>query len=79
MNRKQRRQMQKMVGKKTASKLDMMLNLPEKCHMCKTSYDKNSKEMAQTWFIDVYEQQMLTVLTCPTCQQKRSQDGIRKE
>lgn len=77
MNRKQRRQMEKMVGKSTATKLDMMLNLPEKCHMCRTSYDKTSKEMAMTWFIDVYEQQKLTVLTCPDCNKTRNSDGIR--
>ena len=69
MNRKQRRQLEKMVGKKTASKLDMMLNLPEKCHKCLAPIDKNSKEMAMTWFIDVYEQDKWTVLTCPACRE----------
>ena len=77
MNRKQRRQLGKMAGKGTATKLDMMLNLPEKCHICKAAYDKTSKEMAMSWFIDVYEQQRLTILTCPDCNKKRNSDGIR--
>jgi uncharacterized protein with PIN domain len=65
-----------MVGKGTAVKLDMMLNLPEKCHKCKAPYDKKSKEMAMTWFVDVYEQQHLTILTCPTCREKRENEPL---
>jgi hypothetical protein len=76
MNRKQRRQIEKMVGKGTATKLDMMLNLPDKCHKCLTPYDKKSKEMAMSWFVDVYEQQRLTVLTCPTCREKREDEPL---
>ena len=74
MNRKQRRQLEKMVGKGTATKLDLMLNLPEKCHICKMPYDKKSKEMAMSWFVDVYEKEKWTILTCPTCQEKRQNE-----
>ena len=67
MNRKQRRQLGKMAGKEAASKIDLMLNLPNECLTCKTPYDKMSKEMAITWTVKVYESQKLVQLYCPNC------------
>ena len=67
MNRKQRRQLGKVVGKDAASSIDLMVNIPDCCSVCQKAYDKKNKEMARTWFVDVFNKQKLVVLTCPEC------------
>jgi|LakMenE01Jun11ns_1017448.scaffolds.fasta_scaffold8691034_2 hypothetical protein len=72
MNRKQRRAFGKQVGEKASSAVDLILSIPDKCSVCQKDFDKKSKEMAKTWFVDVFSEQKLVVLTCPEC---RKQDG----
>jgi hypothetical protein len=36
-----------------------------------SSIDKNSKEMARTWFVEVFTEQNQVNLYCPACQEKR--------
>jgi hypothetical protein len=48
----------------------LFLNIPEKCCLCETEFDKKSKEMAQTWHIIVYEDRKVMRLTCPNCREK---------
>lgn len=69
LNRKQRRQLKKLTGEKATSTIDLMLGMPTECSGCQASYDKNSKEMATTWFVDVYNSQKRVVLTCPKCRE----------
>lgn len=71
MNRKQRRALQKMAGKEATSSIDLMLGLDNKCFQCSRPYDKNSREMAMSWFIEVYKQLKKTILLCPECYKNR--------
>lgn len=71
MNRKQRRTMNKLAGKEATSTIDLMLGMPDKCHDCSASYDKSSKEMAQTWIVNVYKIMKRVELYCPDCNNKR--------
>jgi hypothetical protein len=70
MNRKERRVLEKQMGKDNVKKVGLMLSL-EKCLTCEAKFDKNSKEMARTWFVEVFTEQNRVNLYCPTCQEKR--------
>ena len=67
MNRKQRRQLNKVAGKEATSTIDLMLNMPSECSKCSAAYDKTSREMALSWFVEVYSSQKKVTLTCPDC------------
>ena len=71
LNRKQRRALNKISGKEATSSIDLMLNIGDKCLTCERSFDRLSKEMATTWFIEVYKGAKETRLYCPECQEKR--------
>lgn len=49
MNRKERRTLQKQMGKEATSTIDLMLSLSDECLTCKKPYDKMNKEMVKTW------------------------------
>ena len=70
MNRKQRRQLNKVAGKQATSTIDLMLGMPTECIKCLKAYDKTSREMATTWFVEVYNSQKKVILTCPECHNK---------
>ena len=72
LNRKQRRTLEKITGKKATSTIDLMLGMPSECLQCKAPYDKMSKEMARTWYIEVYKESRELRLYCPSCQEKRT-------
>ena len=72
LNRKQRRALQKLAGKQATSTIDLMLDMPSKCLTCEAPYDKMSKEMARTWYIEVYKESRELRLYCPSCQEKRT-------
>ena len=66
LERKQKKDFQKELTKK-AGLFDL---LPDKCHLCEKPYDKKSKEMAQTWFVNVFEDEKIVDLFCPHCWSK---------
>jgi hypothetical protein len=63
-----------MMGEKAVKQVGLMLNLPNECLTCKKPYDKKSKEMAMTWFVEVYNEQKRVDLYCPDCYTKRGQN-----
>ena len=69
MNRKQRREMEKKVGKDNAQKLADKIfqfdRLPDACLACTKPYDKKSKKMATTW--NVVAAADAVRLYCPEC------------
>ena len=71
LNRQQRRALNKMAGKQATSTIDLMLNIGDKCLTCNAPFDRMSKEMAMTWYIEVYKQARETRLYCPDCKEKR--------
>ena len=70
MNRKQRRAMEKKVGKdnsqKLADKIFQFDKLPDECLACLKPFDKNNKEMAMTWSVVVQDKDTIR-LYCPDC------------
>ena len=70
MNRKQRRAMEKKMGKensqKLAEKISQFDQLPDECSACSKPYDKKDKEMAKTWSVVVQDKDTVR-LYCPEC------------
>lgn len=70
MNRKQRRAMEKKMGKENSQKLTEKIfqfdQLPDECLACKKAFDKKSKEMAMTWSVVVQDKDTIR-LYCPDC------------
>jgi len=70
MNRKQRRAMEKKVGKenseKLADKIFQFDQIPKECLACLAPFDKDSKEMAMTWNVVIRDENTVR-LYCPTC------------
>ena len=70
MNRKQRRAMEKKVGKENSQKLAEKIfqfdQLPDECLACLAPFDKKSKKMARTWNVVVRDDDEVR-LYCPTC------------
>lgn len=53
--------------KKLTEHIGMFGRLPDRCDLCKKDFDKKSKEMAQTWFVVVKNEQKVVRLFCPEC------------
>tara|TARA_R100000900_G_scaffold35550_1_gene29074 strand:- start:1334 stop:1606 length:273 start_codon:yes stop_codon:yes gene_type:complete len=70
MNRKQRREMERKLGKDNSQKLTEKIfqfdKLPDECLACQAPFDKNSKEMAKTWNIVIPNEDTVR-LYCPAC------------
>lgn len=70
MNRKQRRAMEKKMGKENSQKLAEKIfqfdSLPDECLACKKEFDKKSKKMAMTWNVVVQDESNVR-LYCPEC------------
>ena len=77
MNRKQRRAINKIAkNDEAASSIDLMLGVADHCLTCKKPYDKMNKEMARTWFVEVYKEQKLVNLYCPQCWEEKSNERM---
>ena len=72
MNRQQKRALQKKVGKSKTDSLEQKVaqfnQLPEMCDICADSFDKQNKEMIQSWQVVVT--QSTVRLFCPSCIKK---------
>jgi len=72
MNRAKRRALSRNVGEDTtenlAQKISQFGNLPESCNVCQESFDKQNKEMVQSW--NVVVRQETVRLFCPECIRK---------
>ncbi len=70
MNRKQRREMERKMGKENSQKLAEKIfqfdKLPDECLACLKPFDKKSKEMARTWNVVVRDKDTVR-LYCPEC------------
>ena len=70
MNRKERRQLNKTLGKEASEKLAEKIfqfdKLPDECLACLKPFDKKSKTMAQTWNVVVRDENTVR-LYCPDC------------
>ena len=72
MNRKQRRAVSKHAGhpssEKLAQKISQFGKLPQQCTACQKEFDKQDKDMIQSWSVVV--KQEVVRLFCPDCIQK---------
>ena len=67
INTSKRKKEIKETQKQLAARTSMLLNIPEKCCVCETQFNKKSREMATTWHVVVFEEKKKVHLTCPTC------------
>ena len=69
MNRKQRRALNKHMGKEAtenlAQKISQFGKLPEQCTACQKEFDKQDRDMLQSWSVVV--KQDVVRLFCPDC------------
>lgn len=70
VNTSERKKERKLAQKNLQKKVASMLNMPTECAVCRSAFDKKSREMANTWRVTVYEQKNKIYLTCPQCQEK---------
>tara|TARA_R100001163_G_C5068188_1_gene208125 strand:- start:4670 stop:4915 length:246 start_codon:yes stop_codon:yes gene_type:complete len=72
MNRQQRRALEQRIGKSKATSIEQQLNqfekLPQQCSACANEFDKQNREMLQTWQVVVTGPNVR--IFCPTCIQK---------
>lgn len=65
MNRQQRRALKKVTDKDTVTAIDMMLNMPKECNVCKAHFDATIKEMVMSWTVKVWNKERKVELYCP--------------
>ena len=69
MNRKQRRALSKHMGTEAtenfAQKISQFGKLPEQCSACQKEFDKQDRDMLQSWSVVV--KQDVVRLFCPDC------------
>ena len=72
MNRKQRRKLKKQAGaaasEALAGAVSQFGKLPQQCSACDKQFDKQNKEMVQSWSVVV--KQEIVRLFCPDCIKK---------
>ncbi len=70
MNRKQRRALDKQLGKDSTKELSdrvtQFQSLPEMCLTCEKPFDKKNKKMVKTWSVVVRDENTVR-LYCPEC------------
>ena len=73
MNRKQRRQRDKIIKKSKSKKTDLdkklgLFNmLPDECMICHKGFDRTDKEMVKSWNVVVREKEKIVRVYCPSC------------
>jgi hypothetical protein len=79
MNRKQRRELERYANKddvkNLSEKISIFGNLPQQCCACTNAFDKQNKDMIDSWRVVV--RQEVVRLFCPDCIQK-TQDIINE-
>ena len=76
MNRKQRRERERMLkkagkqGSEMEQKLGLFEKIPKNCLTCDKKFDKLNKEMVMNWNVVVREKEGKVRLYCPTCWDK---------
>ncbi len=70
MNRKQRRALDKQLGKDStkelSDKVTQFQSLPDMCLACEKPFDKKNKKMVKTWNVVVRDEDTVR-LYCPDC------------
>ena len=67
IRRKQAKEKKKLAEKEMASKVAMFGSLGDSCLICEKEFDKTNKEMVQSWYVVVREEENKVNLYCPPC------------
>jgi hypothetical protein len=62
-----RKNKRKEAEKELAKKVNMFDRLPDKCMTCEKDFDKTDKEMVNSWYVIVREEEKRVNLYCPPC------------
>lgn len=79
MNRQTRRKMERTMGEESTEKLSEKIfqfqNLPQSCDVCNKEFDKQDRDMIQSWKVVVRQEAVR--LFCPDCLDK-AELAVRK-
>ena len=67
IQRKLKKNKAKQAKKDLKEKVNMFSELGDRCLICERSFDKQNKEMVQSWYVIVRKEQSKTNLYCPEC------------
>jgi uncharacterized protein with PIN domain len=69
MKPKSIKKLRKQKEKQVAESTSLMLNKPDKCHICKAKFDEKSREDHMTWAVAVNEAEHKVFIYCPKCKE----------
>jgi uncharacterized protein with PIN domain len=61
------KQKKKSLEKDMVQKVALFGQIPENCLVCEKDFDKKNKEMVQSWYVIVREEEEKVNLYCPEC------------
>ena len=67
IERRMRKAKKRQAEKDIKEKIGMFSRLEDYCLVCEKSFDKQNKEMVQSWYVVVKEEQNKVNLYCPEC------------
>ncbi len=70
IRRKAAKEKKKLAEKEMATKIALFDQIPDACLVCGDAYDKNDREMVQSWYVIVRNEQEKVNLYCPPCWNK---------
>tara|TARA_Y100000296_G_C5133440_1_gene236844 strand:- start:30 stop:317 length:288 start_codon:yes stop_codon:yes gene_type:complete len=73
IRRNSAKQKKKSIEKDMAQKAALFGQLPERCLICEKDFDKKNKEMVQSWYVIVREEQKKVNLYCPGCWERANE------
>ena len=81
MRRSAQRQKKKELEKDMIQKVALFGQIPGNCLVCDKEFDKNNKEMVQSWYVIVREEEKKVNLYCPECWENANEfiSNLQKE
>tara|TARA_Y100000310_G_scaffold302866_1_gene340662 strand:- start:555 stop:842 length:288 start_codon:yes stop_codon:yes gene_type:complete len=67
IRRNSAKQKKKSLEKDMVQKVALFGQIPEHCLVCEKDFDKKNKEMVQSWYVIVREEEKKVNLYCPEC------------
>ena len=77
IKRKIKKAKKKQVERDLKEKVNLFSKLDDCCLVCEKAFDKQNREMVQSWYVVVKENQKKVNLYCPECW-NRANDMIKK-
>ena len=77
IKRKMRKEKEKQAERDLKEKVNLFSKLEDSCLVCEKPFDKQNKEMVQSWYVVVNKEQKRVSLYCPECWD-RARDLVEK-